>query len=122
VTRSRATGPRSRAPAPRLPAPDIGVWAWQLRALCRGVDSSAFFPPDGERGHARARREARAKDMCGRCPVVQQCRAHALNVGEPYGVWGGLSESDRQALTGSPRKRCGPAQSEADDAVVHTAP
>ncbi|PRI07123.1 WhiB family transcriptional regulator, partial [Mycobacterium tuberculosis variant bovis] len=26
------------------------------------------------------------------------CRSHALEVGEPYGVWGGLSESERDLL------------------------
>jgi WhiB family redox-sensing transcriptional regulator len=36
--------------------------------------------------------------MCRRCPVMAQCRAHALEVGEPYGIWGGLSESERDLL------------------------
>jgi WhiB family transcriptional regulator, redox-sensing transcriptional regulator len=30
--------------------------------------------------------------------VIEQCRSHALGVGEPYGVWGGLSESERDML------------------------
>jgi hypothetical protein len=37
-------------------------------------------------------------EMCRQCPVVAQCRAHALAVGEPYGIWGGLSESERELL------------------------
>ena len=32
------------------------------------------------------------------CPVLQQCRSHALAVREPYGVWGGLTERERRAL------------------------
>ncbi len=48
-----------------------------------------FFHPDGERGRARSQREMRAKEMCRRCPVIAQCRTHALAVGEPYGIWGG---------------------------------
>jgi WhiB family redox-sensing transcriptional regulator len=36
--------------------------------------------------------------MCRRCPVMAQCRAHALEVGESYGIWGGLSESERDLL------------------------
>lgn len=43
-------------------------------------------------------REQRAKEMCRQCPVIQECRSHALEVGEPYGVWGGLSESERDLL------------------------
>jgi WhiB family redox-sensing transcriptional regulator len=30
--------------------------------------------------------------------VIAQCRTHALAVGEPYGIWGGLSESERELL------------------------
>jgi WhiB family transcriptional regulator, redox-sensing transcriptional regulator len=62
------------------------------------MDSSVFFHPDGERGAVRADREARAKQVCRTCPVIQQCRHHALSVREPYGVWGGLSETERNVL------------------------
>ncbi len=81
----------------RLPGPNADIWDWQLKGLCRGVDSSFFFHPDGERGPARAKREARAKAMCARCPVLEQCRTHALAVHEPYGIWGGMSESERES-------------------------
>jgi WhiB family redox-sensing transcriptional regulator len=43
-------------------------------------------------------RERRAKEMCRGCPVIEQCRSHALEVGEPYGIWGGLSETERDML------------------------
>ena len=69
-----------------------------MRGSCRGMDSAFFFHPEGERGPARANREARAKRVCESCPVLQQCRVHALSVQEPYGVWGGLSESERDDL------------------------
>jgi WhiB family redox-sensing transcriptional regulator len=32
---------------------------------------------------------------------MQACRAHALAVQEPYGIWGGLSEDDRLAIIDS---------------------
>jgi WhiB family redox-sensing transcriptional regulator len=81
-----------------LPGPNADMWDWQMHGVCRGVDSSIFFHPDGERGRARLARETRAKAMCRRCPVIAQCRAHALAVGESYGIWGGLSESERELL------------------------
>jgi WhiB family redox-sensing transcriptional regulator len=28
---------------------------------------------------------------------LAQCRDHALKAREPYGVWGGMSEEDREA-------------------------
>nr|WP_296772818.1 WhiB family transcriptional regulator [Rhodococcus sp. (in: high G+C Gram-positive bacteria)] len=78
-----------------LPVPTADVWDWQLAGLCRGYDSSVFFHPEGERGRARAMRERKAKDVCAQCPVVMQCRSHALAANEPYGVWGGMSAHDR---------------------------
>ena len=88
----------------RLPGPNADLWEWQLRGACRGEDGSLFFHPEGERGPARNAREAAAKAVCGRCPVLEQCRRHALATREPYGVWGGLSESDREEiLTGTRR-------------------
>lgn len=84
----------------RLPGPNADLWDWQLHAACRGMASSFFFHPEGERGPARARREAQAKAVCFQCPAMAACRDHALRVHEPYGIWGGLSESERtQMLT-----------------------
>ena len=62
-----------------------------------------FFHPDGERGPARARRQAAAKAVCGTCPVIDACLQHALSVREPYGVWGGLTEDERRVALRSDR-------------------
>lgn len=70
-----------------------------------GVDSSLFFHPEGERGAARSARETSAKEVCMRCPVRAECAAHALAVREPYGVWGGLTEDEREELMGRARNR-----------------
>ena len=40
-----------------------------------------------------------------RCPVRAECAAHALAVREPYGVWGGLTEDEREELMGRARNR-----------------
>jgi WhiB family redox-sensing transcriptional regulator len=82
----------------RLPVPVTEVWEWQMRGSCRGMDSGYFFHPENERGPARANREAKAKEVCQRCPVMDECRRHALAAHEPYGVWGGLSESERDEI------------------------
>lgn len=87
----------------RLPGPNTDQWDWQLHGACRGLDSSLFFHPDNERGPSRVRREAEAKAICASCPVVAPCREHALAVREPYGVWGGLSEAERNQLLGTGR-------------------
>lgn len=90
------------ADARRLPIPVSEQWDWQLQAACQGKDE-VFFHPDGERGRDRARREALAKEICTSCPVLLTCRRHALETGEPYGTWGGLSERDRAAATNDRR-------------------
>ncbi|MEV4533627.1 WhiB family transcriptional regulator [Asanoa sp. NPDC049518] len=82
----------------RLPGPIDERWDWQRLGACRGRDSAQFFHPDGERGSSRNRREMKAKQVCGTCPVRAECAAHALSVREPYGVWGGFSESERLRL------------------------
>lgn len=79
----------------RLPVPVTDIWEWQLRGSCRGMNSDMFFHPEQERGPARTARETRAKTVCRGCPVLEQCRTHALTVQEPYGVWGGLSVAER---------------------------
>mgnify|MGYP002631127757 FL=1 len=81
----------------RLPGPNADFWDWQLHSACRGLDSDIFYHPDGERGSDRERRVATAKAICAACPVLAQCRDHALKAREPYGVWGGMSEEDREA-------------------------
>lgn len=65
--------------------------------MCR-VDPALFFHPANERGVSRSRRIARAKQICYKCPVLRQCRTHALNVAEPFGIWGGMSEEDRDRI------------------------
>jgi len=81
----------------RLPNVVSEEWEWQLQGSCRGADSSLFFHTDNERGSARERRESRAKAICQTCPVLAQCRRHAMTVQEPYGIWGGLDEGERRA-------------------------
>ncbi|BAW04371.1 WhiB family transcriptional regulator [Nocardia seriolae] len=88
-----------------LPGPNADVWDWQMRGSCRGQDSSVFFHPDGERGRARAQRELRAKEICKACPVLLHCRSHALKVSEPYGIWGGMSETERELHARRNRRR-----------------
>ena len=82
----------------RLPGPVEDHWNWQELGACRGLQTSMFFHPDYERGPARERRESTAKAVCRACPVLEQCRTHALQVHEPYGIWGGLSAQERKTL------------------------
>jgi len=66
---------------------------WREEAACKGR-TPLFFPPKAERPQARARREAQARRLCERCPVLETCREFA-RVNHEYGFWGGESEEDR---------------------------
>ena len=73
--------------------------SWQRDAACRGPIAKVFFPPSTpESRTAREAREARAKAICRTCVVREECLAYALEIAEPHGIWGGLSEIERRAL------------------------
>jgi WhiB family redox-sensing transcriptional regulator len=65
--------------------------SWQDEANCLGVDPDLFFP---ERGAST--REA--KEVCRGCVVRMDCLEYALDNGEKFGIWGGLSERERRRL------------------------
>jgi WhiB family redox-sensing transcriptional regulator len=91
----------SALPIDRRPRRPINEeWDWQGLAACRGMDVEIFFHPYDERRQARELRIRQAKVICQDCPVVTECRDHALSTREPYGIWGGLSEGERALLLG----------------------
>ena len=86
----------------RPPGAQTWRWDWQVAARCRGRDD-LFFHPHGERAPTRSDRESAAKQVCATCPVRRECLDHALVSGEPYGVWGGMTETERETLLHGPR-------------------
>lgn len=70
---------------------------WRHQAVCRGEKPDLFFP-NGNTGPALLQTEE-AKAVCHRrCPVRDECLHWALESGQDFGVWGGLSEDERRAL------------------------
>jgi WhiB family transcriptional regulator, redox-sensing transcriptional regulator len=69
---------------------------WRHRAVCREVDPELFFPI-GNSGPAMLQIHD-AKDVCRRCDVADRCLQWALESGQEFGVWGGMSEDERRAL------------------------
>ncbi len=64
---------------------------WQQNAACKGMDSKIFFPKIGRTDSARI-----ARAVCGSCPVRKRCLEFANNNGIMYGMWGGLSVTERK--------------------------
>jgi WhiB family redox-sensing transcriptional regulator len=65
--------------------------AWTADALCAQVDPEMFFPENGGTSEP-------AKAICRRCPVRAECLEYALDHGERYGIFGGLSERERRKI------------------------
>ena len=78
----------------------IGTFVeWQHRSACRGEAGVDFYPPmHHERKHERLARERRATAVCASCPVRLDCLEHAVAADERYGIWGGLTQDERQQL------------------------
>ena len=62
------------------------------------MDPSWFFHPQNERGLSRLRRGRQAKSVCATCSVRLECADYAIRAREPYGVWGGLTEEERECI------------------------
>ncbi len=83
---------------PLAQVPMDATWDWQEHGACRDADTALFFHPQNERGSSRLRRDRAAKSVCGRCDVRLECADYAIRAREPYGVWGGLTEEEREQL------------------------
>lgn len=73
-------------------------WNWQDHGACRESDPTIFFHPQNERGTRRLQREIAAKRVCAGCSVRLECADYAIRAREPFGVWGGLSEEERELV------------------------
>ncbi len=71
---------------------------WQADAAWRDMSVDLFYDPDHVRGQSKLSRQAYAKSICVTCRVIEQCIARVLRVGEPDGVWGGLTAKERDEL------------------------
>jgi WhiB family redox-sensing transcriptional regulator len=70
---------------------------WRSRAACRFLDPELFFPiSDFGEGLEQT---AAAKAVCAGCLVRRECLAFAIRTGERDGIWGGMTEQERQLAT-----------------------
>lgn len=72
--------------APFMPLPD-----WASSARCVDADPDTFFPDKG--GDIRP-----ALALCRSCPVIEPCRDLAIERGETFGVWGGMTSRQLRRL------------------------
>ncbi len=65
---------------------------WKDKTACGPDDLSLFFSNKDES-------IALAKQICSWCPVMDECLADAMSRREQYGIWGGLTEVERNAYS-----------------------
>ena len=61
---------------------------WMRDAVCRGMDTTLFFPERGDSGD-------QAKAICATCSVAEPCLAMAFAERLHVGIYGGTSEKQR---------------------------
>jgi WhiB family redox-sensing transcriptional regulator len=75
---------------------------WEADAACRDSPIEWWFgeeKPFGDKGPLRTRKQtAKAKAICARCPVLDDCRQWVMAVKLPYGVVAAMTETERQRL------------------------
>lgn len=69
---------------------------WRDHAACRFADPELFFPvsPGGPSPDQADGGQARA--ICATCPVRRECLQFALATRQAHGIWGGMSERERE--------------------------
>ena len=67
---------------------------WIADAPCSQADPELFFPE----AHESRANVALAKRVCASCPVRQECLEWALDSGEKFGIYGGLTSTQRRKV------------------------
>jgi WhiB family redox-sensing transcriptional regulator len=74
---------------------------WMLQGACTREDPETFYP-HRKAGAAHNNDLSPAEDVavaiCRQCPQVNRCAEYALTTREPYGVWGAMTEAQREAI------------------------
>lgn len=68
---------------------------WREAGACTRLDPDLFFPISST-GPALGQ-IAKAKAICGACPVQRPCLEFALDHHIVHGIWGGTTPQDREA-------------------------
>ena len=96
--------------------PAAATAASTSRVLC-AADPDRMFPLEESvrPGQAPTAGERAALAVCGRCSLLQACRAEVLEMALPYGVAGGLTAAQRREIRA---ERARPARTEPTGAVA----
>jgi hypothetical protein len=71
---------------------------WEVGA-CKGAPTNLFYTVEENRKISDWVDIGILRRICGGCPIYKQCLAYALG-NENYGVWGGMTTTERNAFNG----------------------
>ncbi len=91
----------------------IGGGAWRSAAACADLGPALFYDPLPSSIRA-------AKAVCARCPVANDCAGHAIANSEPFGIWGGQTETERGEASAQRARGPTPVISDGELAAVLT--
>lgn len=66
------------------------------QAACRDYPTNLFFLEQFENQYHN--KLSRAREVCGVCPVAEDCLRFALNNHIQYGIWAGTTPLQRKAM------------------------
>src|SRR5690606_40718327 len=74
------------------PVPEPDPQSWRDDAVCHNDPNPELWFADHEQDTSQA------KALCSWCPVRDECLNFALERGEKWGVWGGMTTDERNRL------------------------
>lgn len=76
--------------------------SWRLKAKCVNHDPELWYPPRDKDKYKPIADKAKSicfgKDGMPECPVRVTCLLYADSFDDSFGIWGGLSHRERNAL------------------------
>lgn len=71
---------------------------WRQSANCLKVDPELFFPVGSVKAGPGLEQANKAKAVCQKCDVIDECLTYALEHNQDSGIWGGQTEDERRAI------------------------
>ena len=76
--------------------------SWRSEAKCKGMDTELWYPPRDKDLYKTIADKSKAicfgRDGKPECAVRIECLLYAEGIDEQYGIWGGMSHRERNAL------------------------
>ena len=80
----------------------LDIENWRADAKCMGMDTELWYPPRDKDKYKPIAEVSKGvcfgRDGKPECPVRIECLLYAESIHEVYGIWGGLSHRERNAL------------------------